>query len=293
MPSPGPTPVVVVWAADVTGSDRAPDWVDVALGADDIGRLADVVARVPGAAVTLAVLLRQTAMLPTALALAAESAAYSMLQAGPEFADWRESTPVAPDPHGDRPTVVVRRDDGRLHITLHRPHRHNAISTRLRDELYGALMVALVDDSISEIVLDGSGPSFCSGGDLGEFGLRPDPVTAHRTRLTRSPAALIDRLRQRVEVRLHGAAYGGGIEMAAFAGRVVADPGTRIALPEVGLGLIPGAGGTASLTRRIGRQRTAVLGLLGTPVDASTALAWGLVDELREMPAPNAPNADP
>ena len=81
-------------------------------------------------------------------------------------------------------------------------------------------------------------------------------------------------------MRIHGSTFGGGIEMAAFAGRVVAGPDTRIALPEVSLGLIPGAGGTASLTRRIGRQRTAALGLLGTVIDASTALEWGLVDEL-------------
>ena len=68
--------------------------------------------------------------------------------------------------------------------------------------------------------------------------------------------------------------------MAAFARTVVADPGTRIALPEVGLGLIPGAGGTVSVTRRIGRQRTAALALCGRELDAATALAWGLVDEV-------------
>ena len=69
--------------------------------------------------------------------------------------------------------------------------------------------------------------------------------------------------------------------MAAFAGRVVADPATRIGLPEVDLGLIPGAGGTASITRRIGRWRTAALALAIDTIDAPTALAWGLVDEIR------------
>ena len=59
---------------------------------------------------------------------------------------------------------------------------------KLRDELYAALTIAIVDDSIREVVVDGNGPSFCSGGDLGEFGSRPDPVTAHVTRLARSPA---------------------------------------------------------------------------------------------------------
>ena len=147
-------------------------------------------------------------------------------------------------------------------------------------ELCAALELARVDDSIERVVLDGAGPSFCSGGDLAEFGARADPAAAHLIRLTRSPARLIHRLADRVEVRIHGQTLGGGIEMAAFAGRVVAAPDTRIALPEVALGLIPGAGGTVSLPRRIGRQRTAWLALTGDTIDAPTALDWGLIDAI-------------
>ena len=121
----------------------------------------------------------------------------------------------------------------------------------------------------------GNGPSFCSGGDLDEFGTRPDPATAHVTRLARSPARLIYRLRTRITVQLHGAAFGGGIEMAAFADIVEAHPDTRIALPEVGLGLIPGAGGTVSVTSRIGRQRTAALALSGREIDAQYSPRMG------------------
>ena len=71
---------------------------------------------------------------------------------------------------------------------------------------------------------------------------------------------------------------GAGIEVPAFAGRVVATADAAIALPELGAGLVPGAGGTVSIPRRIGRHRTALLGLTGSPIDAPTALAWGLVD---------------
>ena len=67
-----------------------------------------------------------------------------------------------------------------------------------------------------------------------------------------------------------------------FAGRVVARPDTRIGLPELGLGLVPGAGGTVSLTRRIGRHRTAYLALSGDVIDARTALDWGLLDAVIE-----------
>jgi enoyl-CoA hydratase/carnithine racemase len=85
-----------------------------------------------------------------------------------------------------------------------------------------------------------------------------------------------------VVAHLHGACVGSGIELPAFAGRVLAAPDTTIALPEVGLGLLPGAGGTVSLPRRIGRHRTALLALARPSIDASTALAWGLVDELEQ-----------
>ena len=86
----------------------------------------------------------------------------------------------------------------------------------------------------------GEGPDFCAGGDLDEFGSRPDPASAHLIRLTRSPALLLHRLAARTTVFLHGACLGAGIELPAFAGRVVASPDTRIGLPEIRLGLIPG-----------------------------------------------------
>ena len=176
--------------------------------------------------------------------------------------------------------VRLESHDGVAVITLNRPERRNAYGRELRGALVEALELAELDPSIATVVLDGAGPAFCSGGDLDEFGTTSDLVTAHLVR-TRGGAALgMHRLAGRVEARLHGACVGAGIELAAFAGRVVADPDATFALPEVGMGLIPGAGGTVSLTRRIGRQRTAYLALSGRRLDAPTALQWGLVDEL-------------
>jgi enoyl-CoA hydratase/carnithine racemase len=79
---------------------------------------------------------------------------------------------------------------------------------------------------------------------------------------------------------LHGACIGAGIEMTAFAGHLIAAQGTTFALPEVGFGLVPGAGGTVSMPRRIGRQRTALLALSGQPIDAGLAHQWGLIDAI-------------
>ncbi len=276
--SPGALPVVVTWIGDEFGGD-GPANADVVVDESGVQELTAAIGESPIAAATLAVLLRTQTTLSVDGALAAESAAYSVLQAGPEFAAWRASAAVRGDSVDGAVVEVVRVDD-QLIVALDRPHRHNAVSTQLRDELCAALAIALVDNSIRSVILRGNGPSFCSGGDLAEFGDRIDPATAHVTRLARSAGRLIHQLGQRCEVRIHGATMGGGIEMAAFASEVTAHPETRIGLPEIGLGLIPGAGGTVSMTRRIGRQRTAALGLSGRTIDASTALDWGLVDQI-------------
>jgi enoyl-CoA hydratase len=283
---PGSLPVVVLWVGSCFGGD-GPEDADAVIGEADVDATLAVVEHAPIAAATLVTLLRVMPAVDVEGGLALESAAYSTLQAGPEFAAWRAAAAHAPGTD-DGPVVLTERHDATLVITLDRPHRRNAIDARLRDQLAAALELALVDDSIELVELCGNGPSFCSGGDLGEFGSRADPATAHVIRLARSPGRLVHRLRDRLTVHVHGATYGGGIETAAFAGRVVAHVDTSIALPEITLGLIPGAGGTVSLTRRIGRQRTAALALTGRPIDASTALAWGLVDVIDERPVPGS-----
>jgi enoyl-CoA hydratase/carnithine racemase len=239
------------------------------------------VAANPLASVTLAVLLRDAERRPLTAGLVAESMAYGILQAGPEFAAWRRRVPARESrPAGDGPPVLVARHGGRLEVTLNRPRVHNAFSAPMRDGLLAALQVAVVDPSVTSVVLRGSGASFCSGGDLDEFGSRPDPATAHLVRLQRSAGRLLAGLSDRTHVHLHGSTVGSGIELAAFAGQVVADPATRISLPEVRLGLVPGAGGTVSLPRRIGRHRTMLLAVGVPGVDAETAREWGLVDRL-------------
>ena len=92
------------------------------------------------------------------------------------------------------------------------------------------------------------------------------------------PGGSCHRLADRVEARVHGPCVGAGIELPAFAGRVVAAPDTTFRLPEISMGLIPGAGGTVSIPRRIGRWRTLHLALGGGPLGAADALEWGLVD---------------
>ncbi|WP_240562944.1 enoyl-CoA hydratase/isomerase family protein [Mycobacterium sp. IS-1264] len=220
---------------------------------------------------------------PTLAAVVTESLAYSTLQAGPEFARWLDERGPARMPDIEEP-VQARRHGDTLRIAFNRPQRHNAFSTDARAALLEALTVAQLDPSVTGIVLSGNGPSFCSGGDLAEFGTFADPASAHLARTRYSPALALDALTARLgrscRAEVHGRVMGSGLEMAAFCGWIEARDDSVFGLPELTLGLIPGAGGTVSVTRRIGRWRTAYLVLSGRTVGADTALEWGLVDAI-------------
>lgn len=248
-----------------------------------LSKVAEIVDRCPRTCVALGQLLRQTPLLGTVSGLAAEAAVYSMLLGGPEFATWltNRGTPRPAQATNQR-LVRLHREGARLSVALDHPERRNAFSFRMREALLEVLETAVLDDTVEQVELRGTGPVFCSGGDLAEFGTATDVVAAYVVRLDRAPWRLIARLADRVTVRMQGAAVGAGIELAAFAGRVIAEPGTFFLLPEADMGLVPGAGGTVSVTRRIGRWRTAWMALTGERVTTETALAWGLVDEIAE-----------
>ena len=218
--------------------------------------------------------------------LAAEAAAYSLLLGGPEFARWlgERGAPRRRGAAGGWP-VRVSRDGGRLSIVLNDPARRNAFSAAMREALLDALLVGAADDTIESVELSGAGPAFCSGGDLDEFGTADNLVAAYLVRLSRAPWRVIDRIAAKVTVVAHGACVGAGTEMTAYAGRVTATPDAFFALPEVSMGLVPGAGGSVSVPRRIGRWRSAWLMLTGDRLPAATALRWGLVDEVTPAPA--------
>jgi hypothetical protein len=272
-------PVVVAVEGELESVGPVRTLADVVARGDELEAVVAGVAANPVAGTALALLLRDAEHRTVAQGLAAESAVYSTLQAGDEFARWRASRPTRLRDLPTRPSVRTEREGDRLIVTLDRAEVRNALDARMRDELTEALLVAAADPAL-HVVWRGAGPAFCSGGDLDEFGTRRDPAQAHLVRLSRSLGALVHDLAARVTVELHGACYGSGIELPAFTGWVRAAADTAVALPEVGLGLVPGAGGTWSLPRRIGRHRTAWLALSGRTIDAATAAAWGLVDEL-------------
>ncbi len=264
------------------GNGPQPGWVETEDPERELVRLAAEVRRSPQASVLLAQVLRTGAGLDVATGLMVESLAYSTLQGGPVFRSWlarRQRSPAKPRRQPADAVVVERRGDV-LVLTLNRPQVRNAVDTHLRDGLADGLALACADTSIAAVELRGAGPDFSSGGDLDEFGTLPDPVTAHLVRTDRSAAKLLWRVGEMTTGYVHGACVGAGIELAAFARRVVAAPGSRFQLPEVSMGLVPGSGGTVSIPRRIGRQRTAWLAMTGAELDVAVASSWGLVDDI-------------
>lgn len=233
----------------------------------------------PRAAAVLVQVLRATERLPIADALAVESLGYSTLQAGPEFGRWLAGRkPITGRLAPGAEIVRLERHDEHLSIRLNAPENRNALSAPMRDALTEAFKLVMLDPTIENVEISASGPCFCAGGDLSEFGTVADPMTAHEIRMRRMPARFFAAVADRCHVRVHGACVGAGIELPAFAARISAEPDTFFQLPEVSMGLIPGAGGCVSIPRRIGRQRTAFMALTGRRIGTTEALAWGLVD---------------
>jgi enoyl-CoA hydratase/carnithine racemase len=215
--------------------------------------------------------------------LLAESYVYSLLLSGDEHQGWLGDHPRRPAAVDPTPRVAVHMQAESCEIVLVRPSRHNAFDARMREELCDALDTCMARPGLS-IGLRAEGPSFCSGGDLSEFGSLDDPVDAHFVRALRSVPARLHAIADRCVVALHGWCIGAGIELAAFASRVIAADNARVQLPEIAMGLIPGAGGTVSLPSRMGRRRFLELAMSGAVLDAADCLRLGLVDEVVRTP---------
>jgi 3-hydroxyacyl-CoA dehydrogenase len=155
----------------------------------------------------------------------------------------------------------------------------NALAHPVRAGLLAGLARANADDAVIAVVLVGRGSGFSAGADIGELKAArieaPFPNDLH---------AAIEASGKPVVAALHGVAFGGGLELALACHARVAHPTTRLALPEVKLGLLPGAGGTQRLPRLVGASAALDITLSGDPVDAGTAHAIGLVDALAEDP---------
>src|SRR5262245_1391629 len=179
----------------------------------------------------------------------------------------------------DQP-VVLEREDGVAVLTLNNPPLN--VTTLETTRSLDVLVSRLADDpAVRVMVLTGSGArAFCAGSDIKELPAVADAViektlareNAVFSRIAESPKPTI--------AALNGLAFGGGLELAVCCDLIVAEAGTRVALPEIKLGVFPGSGGTIRVTRRIGEGRAKELMFFGEPLPVETALAWGLVNRV-------------
>ncbi|MGH7894101.1 MAG: enoyl-CoA hydratase/isomerase family protein [Candidatus Binatia bacterium] len=162
-------------------------------------------------------------------------------------------------------------------VTLDRPETLNAYNVAMRDDLFTVLGAVDEDPGVRAMVLRGAGRAFSTGGDLREFGSAPSAVVARAVRFQRDVWGRLLRLRAVSVAAVHGWAVGGGMEMALLCDLRIAASDAGFALPETGLGMIPGVVGTQTLPRSVGLARALEATLMGTAIDARTAQRIGLV----------------
>jgi enoyl-CoA hydratase/carnithine racemase len=165
--------------------------------------------------------------------------------------------------------------------TLDRPDRSNSLSRETLLSFGRLAREAVGNPSIRAIVITGAGDkAFCAGADLKERQGMTDDDVRRQVELYRSELGPLDRSPKPVVAAINGVAYGGGLELALVCDLRVGAAHARLGLPETTLGIIPGAGGTQRLPRVVGEARAKEMILLGRPIDAETALAWGLLNRV-------------
>jgi enoyl-CoA hydratase len=178
-------------------------------------------------------------------------------------------------------TLIYEKRDGVGYVTLNRPKFLNVYNIKMRDELYEILSAIRDDDEVRVGVFMGAGDkAFCAGADLSEFLTAPSPIIARQARWERDVWGLFLRIPQPLIAVLHGYVLGSGIEIALCCDIRIASENAKFGLPEVGLGIIPAAGGTQTLPRVVGRARALEMLLTNRWIEAEEALRIGLVNQV-------------
>jgi enoyl-CoA hydratase len=178
-------------------------------------------------------------------------------------------------------TLLYEKDGAVAWVTLNRPKALNAYNIQMRNDLFEILGALRDDPDVRVAVFTAAGEkAFCAGADLSEFLTAPSPVVARQVRFGRDLWDLFLSLPQPLIAAVHGYVIGSGLEIALCCDLRIASEEARFRLPEVGLGIIPGAGGTQTLPRTIGAARSLDLLLTGRWMDSAEAFAVGLVNRV-------------
>ncbi|WP_374521699.1 enoyl-CoA hydratase/isomerase family protein [Hydrogenophaga sp.] len=177
--------------------------------------------------------------------------------------------------------VVVERDGHVAVVVLNRPEAINAINAAMKIALPQVLQALDDDPDVRVVVMAGAGPrGFCAGADIKGFTEPETSLRARKRLLQAGFTSALDRFSKPTIAALHGHCLGGGMEIALACDLRVAAQDTLLALPEINLGLMPGAGGTQRLPRLVGLGRALELMLLGDRIGAEEALRIGIVNRV-------------
>ncbi len=170
-------------------------------------------------------------------------------------------------------------------LKLNRPNAMNALNSKLIEELDHAIEAISADPAIRALVISGEG-NFAAGADIKEM-IEMNPEEAKGFAFTKT-FAKIENLMIPTIAAISGFALGGGLELALVCDMRIAGTDAKLGLPEINLGIIPGAGGTQRLPRLIGISRAKELIFKGAIIDSSRALQYGLINEIVENPLERA-----
>lgn len=191
---------------------------------------------------------------------------------------------------GDFETVRLDVNRGVAQVVLNRPEKRNAYNMQMRDDLFQVLEAIRDDPEVRSVLISGAGDqAFCAGADLSEFGTAPSQAIARQVRWERDVWGLWAGIRKPFVAAMHGYVLGSGVEMAMLCDLRIASRDAVFGLPEVGLGMIPAAGGTQTLPRILGMAPALDLFLTGRRLTAEEAIDLGLIhqvvpqEELLEM----------
>jgi len=178
-------------------------------------------------------------------------------------------------------TIIYQKKNSIAYITLNRPEALNAINVKMRDELYEVLPGIDDDPDVKLAIINGAGErAFCAGADVKEFGTTPSQAIARGVRWERDLWGQFLNVSKPLIAAMHGYALGGGLEISLCCDIRIASTDAMFGLPEVGLGIVPTAGGSQTLPRVVPPGSASALTLTGEVIDAAEALRIGLIHRI-------------
>jgi enoyl-CoA hydratase len=181
--------------------------------------------------------------------------------------------------------LIVEKDGNVAVVTINRPDALNAINAETMAEIGGAMLELGGDPDVRVVVVTGAGKAFVAGADISELKKKDGMGARDISQLGQRTFSIIENLPKPVIAAVNGYALGGGLELAMACDIRIASTKAKMGQPEVTIGAVPGFAGTQRLPRLVGVGRAKEMVILGDPIDAATALSWGLVNRVVEPEA--------